>query len=156
MSKFPREIIRFFLNQGCVIVSTIDGDGSPHNSCKGIIEMDENGLVYIVDLYKTMTYGNLKRNRKISITAIDEHKFKGYCLKGEAKIIEEEDFDSVTIKAWEYRISTRITQRLIRNIRNEKGNLRHPEALLPKPQYLIVMRVDKIIDLSPYHLKEEA
>lgn len=155
MKKIPVEITRFFLDQGCVIVSTVDKDGSPHNSCKGIIEIEKNGLVYFVDLYKTMTYDNLKRNQKISITAIDEHKFKGYCLKGEAMIIEEENFDSAVIKAWEYKVSSRITQRLIRNIHDEKNPSPHSEALLPKPQYLIVMKVNKIIDLTPHHLRQD-
>lgn len=30
----------------------------------------------------------------------------------------------------------------------------HPEALLPKPEYMIVMEVEEIIDLTPKHLKQ--
>ncbi|MCX5715174.1 MAG: pyridoxamine 5'-phosphate oxidase family protein, partial [Candidatus Omnitrophica bacterium] len=80
--KINEEIIRFFQNQGFVIVSSIDEKGMPHNSCKGIVEIRQNGEVFLLDLYHSKTYANLNKNPNISITAVDEHKFKGYCLKG--------------------------------------------------------------------------
>ncbi|MFA4842614.1 MAG: hypothetical protein WC658_02110 [Candidatus Omnitrophota bacterium] len=52
----------------------------------------ENGIllsfqVYLFDLYHGQTYNNLKKNSGASITAVDEHRFKGYCLKGRAKLM---------------------------------------------------------------------
>lgn len=142
-------------NQGCVIVSTLDADGTPHSACKGIVKIDKGGKIYLLDLYRQKTYANLKRNPHISITAIDEHKFKGYCLKGKARTLSAVKFDPTIIKAWEDRITSRLTQRVLKNMREEKGHPRHPEALLPNPQYLIVMEVEEIIDLTPHHLKHE-
>lgn len=153
MKRLTDEIIQFFQNQGFTIVSTLDRKGSLHNSCKGIVEINKSGEVYLLDLYKGETYENLKRNANISITAVDEHRFKGYCLKGKAKIIPRGKFSSRILKAWEDRITGRITQRLIKNLHEEKGHPRHPEILLPKPEYMIVMEVKEIIDLTPQHLK---
>lgn len=154
MKRLSDEIIQFFHNQSFVIVSTLDKDGSLHSSCKGIVKINQNGLIYLLDLYRARTYDNLKRNPRISITAVDEHKFKGYCLKGKAKIIKTEELKPKIIKAWEDRITSRITQRVLKNMRGEKGYPQHPEALLPKPQYLIEMRVKDIIDLTPHHIKQ--
>ncbi len=128
MKKITEEIIRFFHKQPYTIVTTIDKDGSLHNSCKGIVDIEESGRVYLLDLYKEKTYRNLKENPHINITAVDEHRFIGYSLKGMARIVKREKVKSRIIKSWEDRIKKRITQRLLRNIRGEKGHSRHPEA----------------------------
>ncbi len=152
MKRLTDDIARFFQDQGCVIVSSIDKNGFPHNSCKGIVKIEPSGRVYLLDVYRAKTYENLKRNPHISITAIDEHKFTGYCLKGKVEIVPQEELGLEIVKAWEDRIASRLTQRLLKNIRGEKGHPRHPEALLPKPEYLIVMDTEEIIDLTPQHL----
>ena len=69
--------------------------------------------------------------------------------------MKQSDINSKLVRAWEDRITSRLTKRLLRNIHEEKGHPRHPEALLPKPEYLIVMEVEEIVDLTPHHLKEE-
>ena len=153
MKRLSDVIVSFFENQGFVIVSTIDTNKSIHNSCKGIVKIEHKGTVYLLDLYRARTFFNLKRNPHISITAVDEHGFKGYCLKGQARLLKQKEIDSRLIKAWEDKITNRITARLLKNLRQEKGHPRHPEALLPKPEYIIAMRVDEIIDLTPHNLK---
>lgn len=153
MAGLNKEIIHFLEDQGCVIVSTIDRAGFPHSSCKGIVEVTAAGRIYLFDLYQARTYENLKHNARMSITAVDEHKFRGYCLKGRAKIIPRRKLNRKIIKAWEARITGRLTQRLLRNIREEKGHPRHPEALLPEPQYLILLQAEEAVDLTPGHLR---
>jgi uncharacterized pyridoxamine 5'-phosphate oxidase family protein len=155
MKRLPDEIVHFFREQGFVIVSTVDERGMPHNSCKGIINISPAGKIYLLDVYLKGTYNNLKRNHNISITAVDEHKFKGYCLKGKAELIGREALSPQIQKAWEARLANRITQRLIKNIRDEKGHPQHPEARLPQPEYMIVMDVGEVVDLTPHHLKGE-
>ncbi len=153
MKRLTEEIIQFFQRQSCVVVSTVDKNGFPHSACKGIIKINKNGRIYLLDLYQGKTYVNLKYNPTISLTAVDDHKFVGYCLKGKAKIIPQKKLLSGAIKAWEARIVSRLTQRLLKNIHEEKGSSRHPEALLPKPEYMILMEVKEIVDLTPRHLK---
>jgi general stress protein 26 len=153
MKKIPDEIVRFFQDQSFVVVSTVDKNSCPHNSCKGIVEIKQDGRVYLMDLYHSATYINLKGNPRISITAVDEHKFKGYCLKGIIKIITAKKLDAGLLKAWEDRITSRLTQRVVRNITGQQGHPRHPEVLLPKPKYLIKMHVQEIVDLTPHHIK---
>ena len=153
MKQLSDKIIQFFQNQGFVVVSTIDRKGIPHSSCKGIVNINSRGLIYLLDLYRAKTYENLRRNPRISITAVDEHKFTGYCLKGRARIIAGNKFNPRIIRAWESRITSRITRRIIKNVQGEKGHPRHPETLLPKPAYLVVMEIEEVVDLTPHQLK---
>lgn len=153
MKRLSEEIINFFQNRGFVIVSTIDKNGNPHNSCKGIVKIEPNGRVYLLDVYRDRTFENLKYNPKISITAVDEHNFKGYCLKGKSEIIETNKLNNDILKAWEDKITSRITQRVLKNIRGEKGHSRHPEVQLPRPEYMISMEVEEIIDLTPHQMR---
>lgn len=153
MKKLPENIIRFFNSQRFSIVSTIDRDGCPHNACKGIVDIEKDGRVYLLDLYRGKTFENLKLNSCVSITAVDEHRFIGYCLKGKGRIVKEGKINSSIIKLWEKKITDRITHRLLKNIKEEKGHVSHPEALLPRPEYLIEVDVREIIDLSPFNLR---
>jgi predicted pyridoxine 5'-phosphate oxidase superfamily flavin-nucleotide-binding protein len=153
MAKLPDDVVKFFHNQHFTIVSTVDPDGMPHISCKGIVQIDPDGTIYLLDLYTGRTRANLEKNPAISLSAVDEHKFKGYSLKGTAKIIKEEELKSHIIKAWEEKLTARITHRLIKNLKGEPGHGSHPEAQLPKPKYLIVMTVSDIVDLTPPPLR---
>lgn len=153
MKKLKEEVVQFLQNQGYVIVSTIDSKGFPHSVCKGIVSINRKGKAYLLDLYKAKTFQNLKRNPRISITTVDEHKFKGYCLKGKARLIPQEDLNPRIIAAWENKITSRITQRVIKNMHEGKGHPWHPEAIFPKPAYMIVMEIEEIIDLTPHQLK---
>jgi hypothetical protein len=153
MQKIPDNVIRFFQDQGFVIVSTIGSRGCPHSACKDIIKINRNGTVYLLDLYLKDTFRNLQRNRNISLTAVDEHRFKGYCLKGKAKLFAKKGLGPGVKKAWEARINSRLTQRILKNLHGEKGHLRHPELLLPRPEYMIVIEVEEVVDLTPQQLK---
>lgn len=155
MKVIPDEVIWFFQHQHMVIVSTIGKDGLPHNSCKGLVHITNNGYVYLLDLYKRKTFDNLKRNLNISITGVNEHKFVGYCLKGKAKISKQDKLSPRLIKAWDKKIASRLTKRLLKEIHGEKGHKQHPEALLPNPEYLIVVKIKEIVDLTPHHLKRK-
>lgn len=154
MKTITEEIADFFEKQGFVIVVSIDQKGYPSSACKGIIEIDRSGRVYLLDLYKGKTRKNLSLNPHVSITAIDEHGFKGYSLKGKGRIVTDRDIDRSLKKAWEDRITSRLTSRLLKNIRGGvKTEGKHPEALLPQPEYMIAIDVEEIVDLTPKHLK---
>ena len=155
MKHLSDEVIQFFHRQAFTVVSTIDRKHRVHNSCKGIINIQPNGRIYLLDLYLAKTFANLKRNPNISLTAVDEHKFKGFCLKGKAKIVKTDKLSSRIIDAWEKKLANRITKRIVRNLSGEKGHPRHPEARFPKPRYLIVMETEEIVDLTPRHLKKK-
>jgi uncharacterized pyridoxamine 5'-phosphate oxidase family protein len=156
MKKLNNDVIHFFHSQGCVIVSTVNQAGAVHNACKGIVEIIPDGKVFLLDLYHGKTYAHLRANPNISITAIDEHKFKGYCLQGKARVASVTEVEPRLINAWEEKMTGRITQRMLKNISGEKGHLRHPEARLPEPKYLIAIDIENVIDLTPLHLKQEA
>lgn len=153
MTEILEEAEYFIKKQGYVIVSTISKDGSIHNSCKGILMVKTEGQIYLLDLYLSRTYHNLKENNNISICAADEHSFSGYCLKGKARIIPRDKLEPDILKAWDNMIVSRLSNRLIKNMREKKGHRSHPEALLPRPKYMIMIDVAEIVDLTPKHLK---
>jgi len=155
MKKLSKGVAVFFQKQPYTVVTTIDKKGCPHNACKGIIDIDANGRLYLLDLYREKTSNNLKQNPYISITAVDEHKFIGYSLKGIARVARKKDLTPHLKKAWEQKITKRISHRLLKNIRGEKGHPSHPEALLPKPEYLIEVDVKEVIDLTPHHIRRK-
>ncbi len=154
MIPLTEEITHFFKKQGFAFVSTLDEDGTIHVACKDIVRIAEDGTLFLLDLYMGKTYRNLKRIPLLSITAADEHTFTGYCLKGKARIILREALEPEILSAWDNTITSRVTRRLLRNMRGEKGHPAHPEALLPKPKYMIKVEVDEVIDLTPKHLKK--
>ncbi len=153
MNNLTEDVVHFFKKQGFAIVSTLDNNSTIHNACKGILRITSEGEIYLIDLYQGKTYHNLKENPAISITAADEHAFTGFSLKGKAEIIPRDKLEPQILKAWDEMIVSRLTRRLLKNIREEKGHPAHPEALLPKPKYMIKMEVEETIDLTPQHLK---
>lgn len=108
----------------------------------------------MLDAYRGKTLQNLKNNPSASITAFDEDKFTGFCLKGRARILSKEEITLAINRNWEDRITGRLTQRLLKNIRGgNKAHPSHPEAMLPKPEHMIVIDVEEVVDLTPHHLK---
>ena len=155
IKKLSHRIIHLLKKQGFVIVSSIDNEGRIHSSAKGIAGVEENGRIFLVDLYHARTYNNLKRNPMVTVTFVDEHKFEGYALQGDAKIVEKEDMSGSIIAGWEDKIIQRISKRLIRNLQEGNASSHHPEAAFPHPKYLIEIDVEKIIDLAPAQLKKK-
>ena len=156
MKQIPQITIDFLRTQGFVIVSSIDKNGFPHSSCKAIVKIDPAGKIYLIDVYRGVTSENIERNQHISISAVDEHKFIGYCLKGKARKMQDNFISQEIIKTWEDNITSRLAKRLLRNLVQDQGQRHHPEASLPHPKHLIVLVVEEIVDLAPYHLKKPA
>ncbi len=153
MIKLGSDVYDFFKNQTFVIVTTLDPDGSPHDSCKDIIRISRDGRIYLLDLYLKTTFNNLRNNPRMCIAQVDEESFAGYCLKGTGKSVKIKKLTPRIMSVWQGKITARITSRIIANLRKEKGQKIHPESLLPRPEYLIVMDVKEIIDLTPRHIK---
>lgn len=149
MITISNEIIFFLEKQGFVIVSTLDAEGGIHCAAKGIVGIDGKGIISLLDLYKGNTFCNLTKNNAISITAVDEHAFIGYTLKGTAAIVDKSKIKNELLKKWEEKVINRISKRLIKHIKEEKKSLHHPEVRFPSPCYLIEMQVEQIINLAP-------
>ena len=155
MKKITENIIRLLHKQGFVIVSTLDSKGGIHCSAKGIVGIESEGKIYLIDLYQGKTFNNLKLNSIISITVVDEDEFSGFTIKGKAKIIDRKKIKDHIIASWEDRVIQRVSKRVVSDIKKEKKNPYHPEALFPHPQYLIEVNVESIIDLTPKDLKRK-
>lgn len=148
IKEIPSHIARFLKNQHFVIVTTFDVHGFPHSVCKGIVKIEKN-KIYLLDLYKQNTYLNLKRNKKVGITAVDVDTFTGYTIKGYGRMISIKSSGRELLDIWSEKIVKRISHRILMHIRKYRPSLHHPEAYLPSPQYIIVIEPQKIVDLVP-------
>ncbi len=148
MVEISPEVVRFAAAQRYAIVGTVDADGTPHAACKGIVRMEGGGRVYLIDLYSGRTSRNLAANPRMSVTVVDEERFRGYCLKGSARVVERSEMDPALLEEWVGKISGRITHRIIRSVQGGMRHPGHPEALLPPPRRLIVLEVEEIVDLT--------
>ncbi len=155
MIELSSDIISLFEKQGFVIVSTLDAKGNIHCVAKGIVSIKKEGKVFLVDIYQASTFNNLKRNPTVTITAIDEHQFSGYALKGKGYLIGRDGIKAHVLKKWEEMVTKRVSNRLIKNLKEDKKTSHHPESLFPQPKNLIEIDVEEIIDLTPRHLKRE-
>lgn len=148
--ELPDHVLHFLRKQGVVIISTLDDKGHIHCSAKGIVGIEKEGKVFVIDLYLHKTFNNLKKNNTVSITAVDEDRFVGYSLQGKAKIVLREDMKEHIVSKWEERILKRITERITKSVQSGEKSKAHFEAKLPRhPKYLIEIDVENIIDLSP-------
>jgi uncharacterized pyridoxamine 5'-phosphate oxidase family protein len=154
MVEISENIIEFFKRQAFVVVSTIDSQGFIYSSAKGIAAIEPSGKVHLIDLYMGRTISHLKENPIISITAINEDYFQGYTLRGKARLVDCKKIEQSILHEWEERIISRISARIIKNIKKEKGSYEHPESLFPKPKCLIKVEVEDIVDLAPGYLKQ--
>jgi general stress protein 26 len=155
MKQIPVTVIDFLRTQGFVIISSIDGNGFPHSSCKDIVKIEPEGSVYLMDVFYGLTAENIKHNPRVSISAVDEHKFMGYCLKGMAKVMSDNEISQEFIKSWEDNITSRLAKRLLHNLAQDKSHPHHPEASLPRPKHLISIEVEEIVNLAPHYLRKE-
>jgi len=151
--KLSRDQMNLLQRQGFVMVATLDSRNKINCSAKGIVGIEED-KVFIIDLYKGITYKNLARNSTVSIDAIDEHSFSGVTIQGKAKIVLREKIEDHIIKKWENSIIRRISSRVIKSVQTSVKSRKHFEVDLPKhPKYLIEIDVEKVIDLSPIKKK---
>ena len=149
MKTISPEIIRFLKSHSFALVSTVDKRGRPNTSPKGIVEIEEGGYVYLMDLYHGRTRRNLQCNPHISVIAIDEERFRGWQLRGTAEIVTAGPEFEAHLPAWERLSIRRTTDRLLRNIGKGVKTPHHFEVHFPTPKYLIKVKVDEIIDLAP-------
>jgi uncharacterized pyridoxamine 5'-phosphate oxidase family protein len=153
MKRLNDDVINFFKKQSFVIVTTLDPDGTPHDSCKDVIRVSRDGRIYLLDLYMRRTYRNLQNNPNMCVAQVDEHRFWGYCLKGRGRVAKLDRLRTRVNAIWQQKVNARIVNRIIRNIHDEQGHPAQPESLLPRPEYMVIMDVTEVIDLTPAHIK---
>ena len=153
--NIPEDLRHFLMKQHFVIVSTIDSDGNIHSSCKGIVDVELDGKIFLLDLYKARTLKNLKNDSRITLTVVDEHHFKGYAIVGKAEIVDKEKLTADMLHAWNKKVLKRISHRIVKHVTSDTQRKDNPlpETKFPEPEYLIEVDVSKIINLAPMHLK---
>jgi uncharacterized protein len=125
MTKISLEI-KDFLENHLAYVATADERGVPNVVPKGDIAVLDDSTLAFADLYQHQTKKNLIKNPNIAIAVVNPAGYKGYQLKGKARIIERGPaYDALAIQI------------------PEAGQLRHTDA-----KYAVKIKVHKIIDIG--------
>ncbi|MFC1808752.1 pyridoxamine 5'-phosphate oxidase family protein [Candidatus Omnitrophota bacterium] len=149
MKRIPHSLVTFLEKQHIVFVSTVNGRGEPNTVPKGICLVQPKGRIYVIDLYYGRTWRNLKRNNHITLCALDERHFRGYQFKGTGKVLKITPDHNHFVDVWHKKVSSRITHRLIENLREDKKT-HHHEAHFPPPKAIIEVEVKEIISLTEW------
>jgi len=65
-----------------------------------------------------------------------------------ARKLLKKDITPTIARAWEEKMTSRTRQRILKNIRGEKGHTNHPEIFFPDPKYLFAVEVKEVINLA--------
>ncbi len=152
--KIDKNMERLLTRQNVVVVGSVNPDGTPNLSLKGLLQVDaEEGLIYVCDLYRKKTSRNLKRHPGVSILVFSIEEFSGYQFTGTAELIETGPLFEKMSADWSRKKSRLIGRRISRNVRKGFSHGRS-ETHLPPPRALVRVKVDKVYDLSPAHLQK--
>lgn len=150
MTVISDKVKTFLERQNFIILSSLRNDGSIHTSAKGLIKVDARGKIFILDIYKSVTYRNIKRNPTVTVTSVDERRFRGYSLEGRGKIVREGSLTKEVVGKWHDKLAKRIAKRIISHVKEAHlAQESIPEAAFPAPKFLIEVSVDRIVDLAP-------
>ena len=126
MHKFSDEI-KYFIKKYLAFVATSDGKGIPNVVPKGDIAILDDKHIVFADLYSHQTKNNLTKNPNIAITVVNPASYKGYQLKGKAKIIERQKALLANSQA-EIVIAAKAILRLRRGERAESWLMQCPQS----------------------------
>ncbi len=125
MTKIRNEL-KDFLKRYLAFVATVDTKGRPNVVPKGNLAVQGDNQIVFADLYSHQTKKNLKHNPNIAITVVNPAGYKGYQLKGSAKIIEHgKAYDKLAVEL------------------GGDGQLNHPDA-----KYAVKVKINKVIDIG--------
>ncbi|MFC1771005.1 pyridoxamine 5'-phosphate oxidase family protein [Candidatus Margulisiibacteriota bacterium] len=148
--KFNKEIEDFLKHRSLANVATSDKTGKPNLSLKGIIDFDcENGILFFFDLYCKQTRKNLQENPQIAVTLVDYENFAGFQFKGKAEIIDSGQELEKYVFNWHLIKHNQFKERLSWHFSKILKN-KPSEFDLPKPKYLVKIKVEEILDLAQY------
>lgn len=119
---FTKEILDFLRSQVFLFIGTSDKRGRPHTSAKPLLKIEDN-YIYLVDFVIGRTYKNIKRNPKISLSAIDEDKVIGYQLYGIAQVIDKGDEFHRLSREMSSKQVKLATERVIQGVRKSTRSL---------------------------------
>ncbi len=87
MAKIPNEV-QEFLKGKMAWVATAGPSGMPNATPKGSVKIIDDEHIVFADLFSKKTRENLRANPKVAVTVVDMTTYKGYQIKGSAKILE--------------------------------------------------------------------
>lgn len=155
MMKIDKNMERLLTRQNVVVVGSVNPDGSPNLSLKGLLRVDpEEGCILFCDLYRKKTSRNLKSNPAVSVLVFSIEEFSGYQFVGTAEVIDSGPLFEKMAEEWAKKKSRLLGRRISKNVRKGFSHGRS-ELHLPPPRAVVRVTVEKIYDLSPAHLRAE-
>ncbi len=144
---FTRSIINFLRSQRFLFIGTSDKRGRPHTSAKPLLKISDN-YIYLVDFVVGRTYKNIKRNPKVSLSAVDIEKAIGYQLYGSAEVVDKgEEFRRLSGEMSSKQVKL-ATERVIQGVRKSTSSL--VDALISlKTVSILKIRIKEIGQIKP-------
>ena len=144
---FTKEIIDFLGHQMFLFIGTSDKRGRPHTSAKPLLKIEDN-YIYLVDFVVGRTYKNIKRNPKISLSAINENKVIGYQLYGKAEVVEKgNEFRGLAQEMSRKQIKL-ATERVVQGVRKSRSNL-VDELISLKTVSILKIKIKEVSQIKP-------
>ncbi|MDR0549825.1 MAG: pyridoxamine 5'-phosphate oxidase family protein [Deltaproteobacteria bacterium] len=125
MAKISQEI-RDFVAGKLAWVATANSSGLPNLAPKGTLEIVDDETIVFADLFSLKSRTNLTVNPHIAVAVVESSPPNGYQFKGQAEMIDYgPDYEALVKK------------------------LSEAAPGLPKPAYLVRMKVTEIYNLAP-------
>jgi len=151
--KIDKDMERLLTRQNVVVVGTVNPDGTPNLSLKGLLRVEPAaGVIHFCDLYRKKTCRNLKNNPAVSILVFSVEEFTGFQFVGRAELIESGPVFEEMSAEWAHKKSRLVGRRISKNVQRGFSHGRS-ELHLPPPRALVRVEVEKVYDLSPAHLR---
>jgi predicted pyridoxine 5'-phosphate oxidase superfamily flavin-nucleotide-binding protein len=126
MAKMSKEIMDFVTKTKPAYVGTASKDGMPNIAPKGSLTVIDDETLLYADLFAGKTRCNLEENNKVTVAFVDPQTMRGFQLKGKAQVLTTGKIYEETCK-----------------------KIASLPMKLPKPESVVVIKVQEIYHLSP-------
>ena len=130
-----------------ISVATADLKGQPNAAPKFILSADDK-FVYLADYTCGVTWDNLQRNPRISMSLSDINELKGYKINGAVEIIKDGPRYAELAKIFEERKVALSVERVISGVQKQK---KHKSFELGIPASFVVFKVkiEEVVEINP-------
>jgi uncharacterized pyridoxamine 5'-phosphate oxidase family protein len=122
MLSIPEKAKKLIIKEQVIIVGTSQ-KGIVNVSPRTSFHIDQNGMIYWLEIFKHKTFRNISKNHWCSIAVYDKKKLVGYQLKGKATFVTDRKIKSQLFRTIVDKLTRLHKQRILRQIKNRRPNI---------------------------------
>jgi len=131
-----------------IFVASCDEKGEPNSAPKMLVDTVKPDQVYYLDHKFTQTYTNITKNRRASLSFMDEPIFTGYRLTGTCQILDSGKDYEMAKEIWRKRLISYEAARMIDRIRGG-FSAREAENVLPEDFVIVKLTAKEAAVVKP-------